>query len=299
MRLSPALQSKMGLTAAEMDFIRSLPDSWLVVRMDDFDMEVQLSFFVLCQPCSSVGASRRLTKKTRGLKFMREAEFHVSGGTPLAHCTVLLRKRRRNVILSFLEKDLTRRTRGLNLGQFLVGVAVRAVAPFCPQDADMAVEAADSGSGKLVAFYERLGFRALRLEDSSAADGLTRMHGALGQVLAACSLGGVAHGSSPERPAAVASAALPASGPGSPLAAWEEPAAAAGRTAEDCAICIQPLPGDCGGGDAGPAAASCAERRCTLVCGHCFHAGCINRWLANSRQCPLCKRLAALQLGGA
>jgi len=292
-RIGPSLQSKMGLSSEDIDFLKSLTDCWLVVQMDDFDMEVQLSFFVLCRPSSSVGASLRMTKKTRGLKFMQEADFHVFGGTPLAHCTVLLRKRRRNIVLSFLEKDLTRRTRGLNLGQFLVGVALRASAPFCPQDANMLVEAADNGSGRLVAFYEKLGFRAVRAEDSSPsrAESLVRMRGPFAHVLAACAASSAA---------ACADGSDGARSTPMELSSQEEEAS---RTVEHlpaspvadelCAICIELL-GD-GGGCGSPAP---AKRRCTLACGHHFHTDCIHRWLANSRQCPLCKREAALQCGG-
>uniref|UniRef100_A0A7S4PY63 RING-type domain-containing protein n=1 Tax=Alexandrium monilatum TaxID=311494 RepID=A0A7S4PY63_9DINO len=299
-RVSPAMQSKIGLTSEETDFLRSLADCWLVVRMDDFDQEVQLSFFILCRKTSSAGASLRITKKTRGLKFMHEANFEVFGGTPLAHCTVLLRKRRRNVVLSFLEKDLTRRTRGLNLGQFLIGVALRASAPFCPQDADMLVEAADNGSGRLVAFYEKLGLSTVRAEDGgSRTEGLLRMRGPLSSVLAACSRACGRAGSAQRAAPGTAAAGDHADRP-IPMdtSCGLEEASASGEHPPDspvadelCAICIELLD-NCG------SSADSADRRCTLVCGHRYHSDCIRRWLTNSRQCPLCKRAAALQNGG-
>lgn len=301
-RVSPAMQLKMGLTCDEVDFLRSLTDCWLVVRMDDFDREVQLSFFILCKRSSTVGASLRMTKKTRGLRYMQEANFDVFGGTPIAHCTVLLRKRRRSVVLSFLEKDLTRRTRALNLGPFLVGVALRASAPFCPQDADMLVEAADNGSGRLVAFYEKLGFSLA--EGMGKSQGLVRMRGSFAEVLAACSAGGragVAAGAACATATAAAARPEPMDvaqdGPEDAASKAEQLPGSPGSPVSDelCAICIELL-GEADDGGSSPAS---AKRRCTLACGHRFHEGCIQRWLANSRHCPLCKRAAAVQLGGA
>jgi len=282
-RVGQALQLKMGLTNEDLEFIRRLsPECWLVVRMDDFDAEVQLSFFVLCSSSSSAAAPLRMTKKTRGLRYMHEAEFHVTGGTPVAHCTLLLRKRRRNVFLSFLEKDRTRRSKGLNLGQFLMGVALRAAVPFCESDADMAVEAADSGSGRLVAFYKKLGLRV----EGQRRDSHTRMRGSIADVLAAC---GATGRRSPGGLAALEAAE--AEGAGEPLgglAGMEEcvgcaPSSPSGSLSGDlCAICIEPL--------AAGVAGVPASRRCALACGHCFHVACIRRWLVNSLHCPLCKR---------
>ncbi|CAK0869093.1 unnamed protein product, partial [Prorocentrum cordatum] len=86
---------------------RLLPDCWLVTRMDDYFTEVQLSLFLVCDHSSRFAARVRTQGKCGGLSYMRDAKFSVSGGCPLAHCTVCIPKKRGGgVSVSFLEKVL-------------------------------------------------------------------------------------------------------------------------------------------------------------------------------------------------
>ena len=188
--VSPAVALEMGFARHEMDFISRLaPDCWLALRMDDFDLEVQLSFFVVCGASSQLAAPLRIRKKARGLTYMHDAEFCVSGGKPVAHCTVLLRKRRRNaVMVSFLEKDRTVRTKGImNLGQSLLAVSLRAMMPFCAPDADVVVQAADDGSGRLLRYYQKLG---MKVDGAARVDSATPMRASLAHILRTCSPSG-------------------------------------------------------------------------------------------------------------
>ena len=40
----------------------------------------------------------------------------------------------------------------------------------------------------------------------------------------------------------------------------------------DCSICIEKV-----------------DRGFKLECGHCFHSGCLNRWLEEKNSCPICR----------
>ena len=280
--VSPAVALEMGFAQHEMDFISRLaPDCWLVLRMDDFDLEVQLSFFVLCGASSQIAAPLRIRKKARGLTYMHDAEFCVSGGKPVAHCTVLLRKRRRNaVVVSFLEKDRTVRTRGImNLGQSLLAVSLRAMMPFCAPDADVVVQAADDGSGRLLRYYQKLG---MKVDGTARVDSATPMRASLAHILRTCSPSGESG----------AAGALSVSEDVTRKRGLKRRASDMHSIADDvCAICIEPLRADAKGAARG-------GHSCELTCGHWYHTGCIQSWLARSSSCPLCKR-AAITSGGA
>jgi len=304
------LQGKMGFSHVEINFLKRLqPEGWLVVRLEDFDQEVQFSFFLVYQPDSPGAARLRCRQKSRTLQYMDMAQLQVAGGgVPVAHCTVLLRKKRRNVVLSFLERDLTRRcapirtgSGTLRVGNFLIAAGLRALAPFCPRDADITVIVEDRGSGRLVAFYEKLGLCAegsSKQMQQSASGPTDRMRGLLADVIAASSNaaaqdcrhaygGGKRACDSPR----LEGVAIP-----------EDTESCVGSPAPDgmlCAICLQGLrevrraPRLCTS-EAGPATAG--QHCVTLMepCGHSFHRGCIERWLANSYQCPLCKRTVSI-----
>jgi hypothetical protein len=276
-RVGTTLLDRMKLAPEQMDFAdRLLPDCWLVTRMDDYFTEVQLSLFLVCDHSSRFAARVRTQGKCGGLSYMRDAKFSVSGGCPLAHCTVCIPKKRGGgVSVSFLEKDRQRRARSLNLGKFLLGVTLRAVAPFVDPDVELTLEAVDSGSGRLIAYYRRLGLepKAVRGESGRAFE--TPMVAKMAKVLAMCSR---------------CLAAEPGGGTGTSVgnhgvAANAVPGGQATykrkRTLEPCAICIEMLPAEEDG-----------ENEVTLQCGHRFHTACVQEWLAKVPSCPLCKQAA-------
>ena len=275
-RVGQSLLDKIGLTEEQRQFAdRIFPECWLALRLDEFHKDIQVSFFVLSSTCSRYAARFRTRKKSSiGLTYMREAEFSVTGGCPLAHCTVLLRKKRDSVAISFLEKDRTRRSRSLNLGKFLLGVTLRAVAPFCKEDADLTLEAKDNGSGRLVAYYRKLGLEPKARNDiigsKSGCAFVTQMAAKMVVVLAMC------NGSLSE---AYASSNSTAEGTNAGASASEPQPCKRKRTQEPCAVCLELLHVE--GGD---------EREVSLLCGHRFHAACIKKWLAKMPSCPLCKR---------
>jgi len=301
------LQRKMGFSSVEIDFLERLqPEGWLVVRLEDFDQEVQFSFFLLYHPNSPAAARLRCRQKSRTLQYMDVAQLEiVGGGVPVAHCTVLLRKKKRSIVLSFLEKDLTRRcapgrtgSGSFKVGNFLIAAGLRALAPFCPRDADIHVVVEDRGSGRLVAFYEKLGLRiegsSKQMQQSTSCQSM-RMQGLLADVLAASSKAAAqdcchVHGNgkrardlpSPEE------AVIPS-----------DCESCTGSLTSDtvlCAICLQGLRETRKAPrlfTSEPARAETGGQHCVTFmepCGHRFHRGCIQRWLANSQQCPLCKR---------
>jgi hypothetical protein len=259
--------------------------------MDDFHKDVQLSLFVLCKHDSRYAQRLRTYRKSRGLTYMKDAEFSVTGGCPLAHCTVLLRKKRGGgAFISFLEKDHLRRTKDLNLGKFLLGVTLKAVAPFCDPDADLTLEAADNGSGRLVAYYRKLGMesKAGTERSENGKPFISPMSAKLLEVLALCS-----------RPSASAvrtsTGAVAEEGQRDlafrekvPSSEKQRRQASADdhvlesvkrkRTLEPCAICMETLPLE---------VSALPER--TLQCGHRFHTACIQEWLDKAASCPLCK----------
>jgi len=311
------LQRKMGFSGAEIDFLERLqPEGWLAVQLEDFDQDVQFSFFLVYHPKSPAAAPLRCRQKSRTLQYMDMAQLHVvGGGVPVAHCTVLLRKKKRSVVLSFLEKDLTRRcaptsagSGNLRIGNFLIAAGLRALAPFCPHDADVNVIVDDKGSGRLVAFYEKLGLcveGGSRKTQQSTSCTSTRMRGSLADVIASSSDAAArdcrhAHAAKRARdPPSLEDAIIPSD--------CESCSSSIAPDAVLCAICLQGLKEDrkaprlctseAGSDTAGQLSVILME-----PCGHRFHKGCIQRWLANSRQCPLCKRTVstdAAALGGA
>jgi len=280
-RVGAPLLDMMKLAPEQRDFVdRLMPNCWLVTRMDDYHTEVQLSLFLVCDHSSRLAARVRTQGKCGGLSYMRDAKISVSGGCPLAHCTVCIPKKRGGgVSVSFLEKDRQRRARSLNLGKFLLGVALRAVAPFVDPDVELSLEAVDSGSGRLVAYYRRLGLEpkaaaeVVRGESGRAFE--TRMVAKMAKVLAMCSRSlaaepGGGTGTSASDHGAAASAV-----PGGQAARKRK------RTLEPCAICIEMLPAEEDG-----------EDEVTLQCGHRFHTACVQEWLAKVPSCPLCKQIA-------
>lgn len=314
-RVDSELQRKMGFSSVEIDFLERLqPEGWLVVRLEDFDQEVQFSFFLLYHSDSPAAARLRCRQKSRTLQYMDVAQLQiVGGGVPVAHCTVLLRKKKRNIVLSFLEKDLTRRcapnTTGsgsLKVGNFLIAAGLRALAPFCPRDADINVNVADKGSGRLVAFYEKLGLRnerSSKMQQSMPCPS-ERMRGLLTDVIAASSSAAAqdchyAHvgGKRARDPPGLEEAVIPS-----------DSESCSGSITPDgtlCAICLQGLRESRKAPRLSISEAradSVGRHRVILMepCGHRFHRGCIQRWLANSKQCPLCKStVSTTALGGA
>ena len=230
-RVGQSLLDKIGLTEEQRQFAdRIFPECWLALRLDEFHKEIQVSFFVLSSPYSPYATRFRSRKKSSmGLTFMREAEFSVTGGCPLAHCTVLLRKKRDNVVVSFLEKDRTRKSRNLNLGTFLLGVTLRAVAPFCKEDAYLTLQAEDNGSGRLVEYYKKLGLEPKARKDiigsKSTCAFVTSMAAKMSVVLAMCS--------------------SPAEGTNAGASASEPQPCKRKRTQEQCEVCLELLPTPC------------------------------------------------------
>jgi len=90
------LQRKMGFSSVEIDFLKRLqPEGWLVVRLEDFDQEVQFSFFLLYHPNSPTAGRLRCRQQARTLQYMDVAQPQVvGGGVPVAHFTVLLRQKK-------------------------------------------------------------------------------------------------------------------------------------------------------------------------------------------------------------
>ena len=81
-----------------------------------------------------------------------------------------------------------RRAGRLNIGKFMLGVTLRAVAPFVDPNVELALEARDNGSGKLIAYYSAFG---LERTDAAEARGWDsgRMVGRMTKVLDKCSSG--------------------------------------------------------------------------------------------------------------
>ena len=136
---------------------RLLPQCWLEVCLDSYCNGAQLSFFVVCDPSSPLAARVRLRGKRGGLSYMTDADLSAASGAPLAHCTVCISNQLSTVSVSFLEKDRQRRAGDLNLGVFLLGVTLCAVAPIVMGDATLSLVAHDAGTGRLVDYYRRLG----------------------------------------------------------------------------------------------------------------------------------------------
>jgi len=66
-----------------------------------------------------------------------------------------------------------------------------------------------------------------------------------------------------------------------PLFTMASALAALPKSSPDCAVCLSPFSPD-------------AELRLLPACRHAFHAACVDRWLARSPACPVCRAAVAV-----
>ena len=154
-----------------------------------------------------------------------------------------------------------------NLGKFMLGVTLRAVAPFVDPNVELGLEARDNGSGKLIAYYSALGLERKDAEVARRKDS-GRMVARMAKVLDKCSsdLADKVNGGTGASPG-VYGAAVDA-GPGSLLGAFEGA----------CPVCRESI-------------ANAAPQELAL-CGACAqptHGVCMRAAAARDSRCPLCR----------